>query len=183
METERISWLRKIENGEIFDYLTEYLELEKMDLNDNTKKVLYRIIDLNKEGRFPRRKNLLILTRNNYIYLHNYIKCLKGKNLIVDVTIPELLNVFGIWYSPGHFKLPKQLDYATYYDRLASKIRGATLSWKNKMRNPRATHFSRYHIALVSENHIPVFVKAFSFLDRYNLLVAPQTGQTQNSFE
>lgn len=86
-----------------------------------------------------------------------------------DVTIPELLILFEIrrWKLPN---LPPQLNYATYGD--LSKTEGAGnsgMSWNKRKQNPRAPHYYRYHISLISENGVPIFAKAFSFLDRYKL--------------
>jgi len=169
METEGVIWLRKIQDGSISEFLTEYSELEEMKLTNLRRKVAYTITDLNKKSRFPKRKILESVTASTTSRLYGCIKYLKEYVLVIDVTIPELLNVFGI-RKERVLDLPPQLDYATYYNLSGMRrCRGGTMNWDEKIENPRGPNRPYYNIALVSEDGIPVFAKAFSFLEHCKL--------------
>lgn len=170
METEGVVWLRKIQDGSISEYLTEYSELKEMRLTDLRRKVEYTIIDLNKKSLFPKRRILKSLMNIHQETLQVSIEYLKKYVLMIDVTIPELLNVFEI-HKGRRPNLPQQLDYATYYDlsRMRQRSGRSHVNWHERKQNPRSLHYPRYYIALVSENGIPVFSKAFSFLEHYKL--------------
>lgn len=170
METEGVIWLRAIQDGSIYEYLTEFSELKEMRLTSLRRKVMYATVDLNKKGLFPKMKSLKKLIGCSNAGLQGCIRYLKKYVLVVDVTIPELLNIFEIRRGTV-LHLPPQLDCATSYglSNMRTGKRGGIMSWDERKQNPRAPNFSHYLIALISENGLPVFKKSFSFLERYKL--------------
>lgn len=167
MKTEGIVWLEKIKDGSISEHLKEYSELEKMKIIPSRKLTLDNIIYFNKGGRLPRLDHLSKSTGfNKRGIIKQYNKCFRKNELAFDITIPELFYVFS-YYKGTTPTLPNKLISATWNDlsKFRSAVRrGSIKSWNKKLENPRATIYSRYCIALVSENKKPVFRSAFSFL-------------------
>ncbi|MEM5790553.1 MAG: hypothetical protein QXP77_00665 [Candidatus Aenigmatarchaeota archaeon] len=184
METESIEWLKKIKDGSILSYLKEIDEIEKIEMPKYSKKLLYEIVDANKKGKFPQRKELIKKLNISESVFYKYINYLKSKNLIIDFTAVEVLYVFK---KSGEYKmkLPSEL-YMTIQneiERLKVRSGGSSKSWIKKFQNPRAFAYSRFYIALLLENKLPVFYNSFSFIPIYNSFVAPQKGHIHISLK
>lgn len=173
METEGVIWLRAIQDGSILKYLTEFSELEKWKLPGLRRKFMNTVVRANKNDRFPKRKVLKSLMGCPDATLYSCANYLKTNLLLIDVTIPELLNLFEIRKGSTLY-LPSQLDKATYYDISTMRVgshRGDVSSWDKKKQNSRNAFYQRYYISLISENGLPAWVYVFRFLKQYEDLI------------
>jgi hypothetical protein len=154
--------LEKIKDGTILGELTEYDDLEKLNLNDAKRRVIDTTVRFNERGLFPKSEHLIKDFSPNHIYsCYGRLSSLK---LMFNVTIPDLTSIFG--YYVGRSKdLPENLNRATWGDiKEYRNIHGSSFSWNEKEQTSRSKSFKRYYIALISKNGLPVFRNAFSFL-------------------
>ncbi len=182
MEIKGVEWLEKIKDGSILSYLKEICEIERVEMPEISKKLLDEIVSSNKKGKFPKRKELIKKFNCSQSSFGKYINYLKNKKLVFDFSSIELLYVFK--KSEKYKILPFELNVATGYEimKLGRRCSSAK-SWAKKFQNLRAPHYSRFYIALLSENGCPVFYSSFKFIPIYNSFVAPQTGQTHISLK
>ncbi|MEM7818795.1 MAG: hypothetical protein QW403_01455 [Candidatus Aenigmatarchaeota archaeon] len=84
--------LERIKDGNISKYIKEVYEVEEMGLRENKKKVLFKVIDFNRKGKFP---TVLDLCESYPQVTLNHLNYLKEKELVLGFTIIELVMFFG----------------------------------------------------------------------------------------
>jgi len=163
--------LEKIKNGSI---MAELVDRSELSLNEKDGEILDCVISFHKKE-FPvlpkaddiaRKLNLL---HKSYVWKRS--KQLKKDEVLCSVTFPQIFNNFKLdCKKPA---LPKSLYFATSQDLDNYKSNYQGNSFRKKMtKNPTASYWSKYYIALVTEksvdgNKVPTFQLIFDFLSSY----------------
>jgi hypothetical protein len=156
-KTECIQILEKIKNNNINLYNEKKILAQ---LKPQEKKLAEIIITYNLDGILPNKELMLKECGFSGSYMDNYLPRLRERMVVIDPTIIELLCVFGVFKKRGHrYLLGFEEPIISDLESLKG-LRGGS-SWTKRFKNPRATCYHRYYVALVKRRRLPVYKDAF----------------------
>lgn len=168
------SVIEGIRTGSIELYYVD--KIKEMGLSKGYKNVLDKIIEKNKQGRLLTRRQLMKeLEYSIYIpwremdcktyssaSITKILKDLKGKELIYDPTIRELLSLVSYLQTKKvSYNLIKAIE--NFKDHF-SRAKRRSKSWRESLANSRPNSLPRFYLALFKEeNETPIFREILSY--------------------
>lgn len=132
-KSEGILALERIQSGKYEPWKKE--EIEKSDLSETEKKILYFIDDENSRGLIPSFREIESELQTCHSTLHSYMKNLKTKEMAFNITPLEIFLHYRMNYRNGTFYIPDRLKWLRNYSDEIGGIRYATINQRAK--NPR----------------------------------------------
>jgi hypothetical protein len=149
--------LRRLRDGDFTLWNKE--EIENLPISPISKDISFYTARMNSFKCIP--STLEIKKKYKLGVNTNLIRLLTEREILVDITIPDILKFYNINPSPRRDCFPENLKWLRVYveRKNTCRSRGATFSWKEKKENPRAPVFSRHYVVnLVDEKGLPYYL-------------------------